>query len=73
MFPIHENLRYCWQSRSAYASDKDRIKRVEAELKAKYPDAKPDRELLSMVGTLPKPSVGYKEAVRRIVAERYAG
>lgn len=47
------------------------LKQVEAELRAKYPKSNPDRELLSFVGTLSKPSVGYKEAVRQIVAERY--
>ncbi len=52
-------------------SEEERIKQVEAELKAKYSDASPDRELLAMVGTLPKPTEGYKAAVRRIVSERH--
>ncbi len=60
------------RARVGYVRGKDRIRRVEAELKAKYPNANPDKELLSLVGTLPKPHVGYKEALRRIVAERYA-
>jgi len=70
---VRERLRYLEHKvlKQRYMSEEMRIKQVEAELKAKYPKAKPDRELLSLVGILPNPRLGYKEAIRRLVAERY--
>jgi DNA anti-recombination protein RmuC len=57
---------------SRYMSEENKIKQVQKQLKAKYPKANPDRELLSLVGSLPNPRVGYKEAVRQVIAERHA-
>ncbi|MBI4258135.1 MAG: hypothetical protein HY619_04195 [Thaumarchaeota archaeon] len=59
------------KSRVGHINDEERIRQVEAELRAQYPDARPDRQLLSLVGILPAPRVSYKQAVRRVVAERY--
>lgn len=63
-----EHLRELQQrlkTRSGYMSDEERTKRIEAELKTKHPKASPDKELLSLVGVLPNPGIGYKKAVRR--------
>lgn len=52
--------------------EKYRIKKLEQELKKRNPGIEIDRDLLSLVGTLPyNPPSQDKEIVRRIVAERY--
>ena len=58
--------------RKGKESEKDRLKKLEAELKKKLPGVKVDKDLLRLVGTEPyNPRSQDKEIVRRIVAERY--
>ncbi len=53
-------------------TEEERIKRLEVELKRKYPDTKVDRELLSLVGTLPKiPRSMERQALAEAIAEKY--
>jgi len=53
-------------------TEEQRIKRLEAELKRKYPDATIDRELLSLVGTLPNiPRSMERQALAEAIAEKY--
>jgi len=58
--------------RKGRESEKKRIKKLEAELRKKFPGIKVDKDLLRLVGTEPyNPRSQDKEIVRRIVAERY--
>lgn len=50
-----------------------RVKRLELQLKKKYPGIKIDRSLLRLVGVLPRSTRSKdKEVIRAIIAERYA-
>jgi hypothetical protein len=50
-----------------------RLRRLESELKRKFPDIKVDKSLLRLVGTMPyNPPSKDKEILREIIAERYA-
>ncbi len=50
-----------------------RIRKLEQELRKKFPDIKVDRSLLRLVGTMPyNPPSKDKEVIRAAVAERYA-
>ena len=58
--------------RKGREAEKNRLKKLEAELKKKLPGIKVDKDLLRLVGTEPyNPRSQDKEIVRRIVAERY--
>lgn len=53
-------------------TQEQRLNRLEAQLKRKYPNVKVDRELLSLVGTLPKiPRSIEKEMIRDAIVEKY--
>jgi hypothetical protein len=53
-------------------NEEQRIRRVEAEFKRKYPNIDISRNLLRLVGTEPyNPRWKDKEVTRQIIAERY--
>lgn len=53
-------------------TEEQRIKRLEAEFKKKYPNLEVDTSILKLVGTEPyNPPSKDKEVTRRIIAERY--
>ena len=53
--------------------EENRIKKIEAELKRKFPDMEFDRNLLKLVGALPyrNPASKDKELVAKAIAEKY--
>lgn len=65
--------KYEREQRGRRETEKYRIKRIEAELKKKFPDMEFDRDLLKLVGVLPykNPPSKDKELIARVIAEHY--
>jgi restriction endonuclease S subunit len=65
-------LRIQRQAPARRGTQEQKLNRLEAQFKKKYPNVKVDRELLSLVGTLPRiPRSVEKQIIRDAVAERH--